>query len=197
MQPLLLASSSKYRHALLAKLGLPFTWAPPEVDESPMENESADALVRRLATAKTHALAAQHSDKLIIGSDQVAVLEGRIIGKPHTRERAITQLQSASGKSVIFKTGLCLLNAQTGRQQIVVEEFKVNFNTLSNAQIEHYLDYEEPFDCAGSFKCEGLGIALFSRLEGKDPNSLVGLPLISLVAMLRNEGIDPLLMAAH
>jgi len=195
MQPILLASSSTYRRELLARLGLPFAWANPDIDESPLAHENADDLVKRLALAKAKALAADYPTHLIIGSDQVAVLGDQMIGKPHTYERAFVQLHSASGSQVIFKTGLCLLNASTGESQVTVEEFKVEFRELSNDQIHHYLTYEQPYDCAGSFKCEGLGIALFSKLSGDDPNTLIGLPLIRLVDMLKEEGVDPLLLA--
>lgn len=201
MQPILLASSSPYRRELLARLGLTFEWASPDIDESPLSNEdgeideSADALVARLSLAKAKALAAEYPNHLIIGSDQVAVLGNQIIGKPHTYERAFTQLCNASGNQVIFKTGLCLLNASIGQSQVRIEEFKVEFRELSDNQIHHYLTYEQPYDCAGSFKCEGLGIALFSKLSGDDPNTLIGLPLIRLVDMLKAEGVDPLLLA--
>lgn len=201
MQPILLASSSTYRRELLTRLGLAFEWASPDIDERPLLNEcgeideSADALVARLSLAKVKALASAYPSHLIIGSDQVAVLGDQIIGKPHTYERAFTQLRSASGNQVIFKTGLCLLNANNGQSQVRIEEFKVEFRDLSDDQIHHYLTYEQPYDCAGSFKCEGLGIALFSKLSGDDPNTLIGLPLIRLVDMLKAEGVDPLLLA--
>jgi MAF protein len=201
MQPILLASSSTYRRELLTRLGLPFGWASPDIDESPLldestgTDESADALVARLSVAKAKALASVYPEHLIIASDQVAVLGDQIIGKPHTYERAFTQLRNASGNQVIFKTGLCLLNASSGQSQVSVEEFKVEFRDLSDDQIHHYLTYEQPYDCAGSFKCEGLGVALFSKLSGDDPNSLIGLPLIRLVDMLKAEGVDPLLLA--
>lgn len=195
MRPILLASSSSYRRAILAKLGLAFDWASPDIDESAHANEAPDALVQRLSFEKANALASEHPDKLIIGSDQVAVLGNSIIGKPLTHERAFDQLRNASGKVVTFKTGLCLLNSTTGKAQIAVEDFQVHFRELSDAQIHHYLHYEKPYDCAGSFKSEGLGISLFSKLNGDDPNTLIGLPLIRLIDMLINEGIDPLLLA--
>lgn len=195
MQPILLSSSSPYRRELLAKLGLAFEWSSPNIDESLLPDESADALVARLSAAKAKALTATHPQHLIIGSDQVAVLDEKIIGKPHTHENAVSQLKAASGRKVIFKTGLCLLDAKTGESQVSVEEFTVYFRELSDEQIHHYLTFEQPYDCAGSFKCEGLGIALFSKLTGDDPNTLVGLPLIRLVDMLQNAGIDPLLLA--
>lgn len=201
MQPILLASSSRYRHDLLARLGLPFKWASPNIDESSLLNEhgaineSADQLVARLSLAKAQALVTEYPDHFIIGSDQVAVLNNQIIGKPFTYERAFAQLHAASGNQVIFKTGLCLLDAITGESQVSVEEFTVYFRELSDEQIHHYLICEKPYDCAGSFKCESLGIALFSKLSGDDPNTLVGLPLIRLADMLRHVGIDPLLLA--
>lgn len=201
MQPILLASSSSYRRELLARIGLVFEWASPNIDESVLlndngeANESADDLVARLSLAKASALAAKYPNHLIIGSDQAAVLGDQIIGKPHTYERAFTQLRNASGNQLVFKTGLCLLNASTGQAHLRVEEFKVEFRELSDDQIHNYLVYEQPYDCAGSFKCEGLGIALFSKLSGDDPNTLIGLPLIRLVDMLKAEGVDPLLLA--
>lgn len=192
MQPLLLASSSSYRRAILAKLGLPFTWDSPAIDESAQTGESADQLVRRLSLAKAKALAAAHPTSLIIGSDQVATLDRQIIGKPLTHQRACAQLRAASGRELIFKTGLCLLNSQTGQAQIAVETYSVIFRELSDQQIDRYLLLEKPYDCAGSFKAEGLGICLFDKLSGDDPNTLIGLPLIRLVQMLAREGIDPL-----
>ena len=195
MQPILLASSSTYRRELLTRLGLTFEWASPDIDEDSILDESADALVARLSVAKAKALASVYPEHLIIASDQVAVLGDQIIGKPHTYERAFTQLRNASGNQVIFKTGLCLLNASSGQSQVSVEEFKVEFRDLSDDQINYYLTYEQPYDCAGSFKCEGLGIALFSKLNGDDPNTLIGLPLIRLVDMLKVEGVDPLLLS--
>ncbi len=195
MQPILLASRSPYRRQLLSKLGLPFEWASPNVDEAPFINESANELVVRLAGDKARDLAANHAHHLIIGSDQVAVLDSKILGKPHSYERAFTQLKAASGKRVIFKTGLCLLNTATNKVQVSVEEFNVFFRELSDEQIHNYLIYETPYDCAGSFKCEGLGTALFTKLSGDDPNTLIGLPLIRLVELLKCEGVDPLVLA--
>jgi MAF protein len=195
MQPILLASSSPYRRELLSKLALPFEWASPNVDETPLINEIADELVIRLARDKAQALAADYPRHLIIGSDQAAVLGSLILGKPRNYERAFAQLKAANGKHVIFKTGLSLLNTLTNQTQICVEEFGVFFRELSDEQIHSYLIYETPYDCAGSFKCEGLGIALFNKLSGDDPNTLIGLPLIKLSEMLRREGVDPLLLA--
>lgn len=195
MQPILLASSSLYRRELLTRLGLAFEYASPDIDEIPLLQESADALVSRLSLAKASELAARYPQHLIIGSDQVAVLDSQITGKPHSYERAFEQLRAASGKEVIFKTGVCLLDARTGQSQVGVEEFTVYFRKLNDEQIHHYLAYEQPYDCAGSFKCEGLGIALFKELKGADPSTLIGLPLIRLVDMLTNVGIDPLIFA--
>ena len=193
MQNILLASSSTYRRQLLSRLGLAFNYHSPDIDETASPEEAADELVARLAQAKARTLAPLYQNTLIIGSDQVAVLEGKIMGKPHTYERAFSQLHAASGKTVLFKTGLCLLNTTTGRAQLAVEEFSVCFRSLTNEQICAYLNREQPYDCAGSFKCEGLGIALFTSMQGSDPNTLIGLPLIRLVDMLIKEGVDPLL----
>ncbi len=190
--PLVLGSTSPFRRALLERLGLPFLTAAPEVDESRLPDEPPEALVARLARAKAEAVAARHPQALIIGSDQVAVIDGDILGKPGDHANAVRQLTAASGRSVVFHTGLCLLNAANGRAQSCVEPFHVVFRRLSPAQIEGYLRHETPYNCAGSFKSEGLGIALFERLEGDDPNSLIGLPLIRLTAMLAAEGCDVL-----
>ncbi len=194
MSQIVLASTSLYRKALLEKLGLPFVCAAPDIDETPDDGESASELVSRLAIAKARSLAGRYPDSLIIGSDQVCVLEGAITGKPHTRENAIRQLQQASGRRITFYTGLALLNSATTRLQCVVEPFDVYFRALSVREIERYVDCEQPFDCAGSFKSEGLGITLFDRLSGRDPNTLVGLPLITLLELLREEGVNPLLL---
>lgn len=190
MLPLVLASSSPYRRELLARLRLPFTWSAPDIDESRRANEDAEALVRRLSQEKAQALSATHPQHLIIGSDQVAVLGTQILGKPHTLERACEQLMAASGNSVVFLTGLTLLNSATGQQQTDCVPFTVHFRPLSEAQIMRYLIAEQPFDCAGSFKAEGLGISLFRSTEGSDSTSLIGLPLIRLVDMLLANGID-------
>ena len=190
MLPLLLASSSVYRRELLARLQLPFTCSSPDIDESPLAGESATELVRRLAQAKAQALAASHPGHLIIGSDQVAVLDGKIIGKPHTFDKAREQLLAASGASVTFLTGLALLNSQSGHCQLDCIPFTVHMRTLDPASVERYLRAEQPYDCAGSFKAEGLGVSLFQRTEGPDATSLVGLPLIRLVDMLLKEGVQ-------
>ncbi|PTS83469.1 septum formation inhibitor Maf [Pseudomonas sp. HMWF032] len=190
MLPLVLASSSPYRRELLNRLRLPFTWSAPQINETQHANEGAEALVRRLSQEKAQALSGTHPQHLIIGSDQVAVLGSQILGKPHTLERACEQLLAASGNSVTFLTGLSLLNSATGQQQTDCVPFTVHFRPLSEAQIVRYLSTEQPFDCAGSFKAEGLGISLFSSTEGSDSNSLIGLPLIRLVDMLQANGID-------
>ena len=190
MQKLILGSTSPFRKELLSRLQVDFTTASPEIDESQDKGETPEQLVTRLAQQKARAVAHNHPDALIIGSDQVATIEGRILGKPGDRENAIEQLMLASGKRVAFYTGLCLLNSASGHIQCCCEPFYVHFRQLGQKQIERYLDIEQPYICAGSFKSEGLGIALFSKLEGDDPNALIGLPLIRLVAMLENEGIS-------
>jgi len=177
---------------LLEKLGLDFLTDSPRIDESRRPNEPPQVLVLRLAEAKARAVAERHPDALIIGSDQVACIDGEILGKPGDRTRAITQLEQASGRCVVFQTGLCLFDARTDRAQTLVEPFHVHFRALSRRRIEGYLDREQPYDCAGSFKSEGLGIALFERLEGEDPNTLIGLPLIRLIPLLEASGIHPL-----
>ncbi|MBK1633742.1 septum formation inhibitor Maf [Thiohalocapsa halophila] len=193
---LVLASTSPFRRELLARLGLPFDIAAPDVDEAQRPGEGAKGLVLRLAESKARAVADQFPDALVIGSDQVAGLadepDGAILGKPGTRERAIEQLTRASGRTVVFRTGLCLLRTADARVQTACELFKVHFRTLTKAQIEAYIDREQPLGCAGSFKSEGLGITLFERLEGDDPNALIGLPLIRLVDMLAAAGVEVL-----
>jgi len=185
--PLVLASTSKYRAELLSRLRVPFQTAAPQVDESPLPGENTHDIALRLAEAKARAVASRFPDALIIGSDQVADLDGQPIGKPGTRERAVAQLQAVSGKSVVFHTALALFNAATGRLQIRVVPTTVSFRQLGAQSIHRYLDLEPAFDCAGSAKSEGLGIALIAALEGSDPNALVGLPLIALTDMLLAE----------
>lgn len=185
---LVLASTSPYRKTLLEKLQLPFETVSPEIDETSLPDESPEQLVARLAESKAKAAAAKFSHALIIGSDQVAVVEGKIVGKPGNHDNAVAQLKRASGKRVVFLTGLCVYNTASQRSQVEVVPFSVVFRQLTETQIEHYLQREQPYNCAGSFKSEGLGIALFERLEGDDPNTLIGLPLIRLVRMLENEG---------
>lgn len=191
MTPLLLASSSLYRRELLARLKLPFVWQSPDVDECPYPNEAPEELVRRLAQAKAKALyPSAQADQLIIGSDQVAVLEGKILGKPGHFDQAKAQLQAASGQMLSFFTGLAVLNSRTNQVQLEHTIFKVYFRPLSEAEIERYLHLEQPYDCAGSFKAEGLGVSLFQKTEGEDSTSLIGLPLIKLTELLRKEGIN-------
>ena len=192
---LILASSSPFRQTLLSKLGLEFSVQSPDIDESRKLGESPEQLVYRLAQDKAQEVAkSQHG--LIIASDQVATLQDGlgaqdvVLGKPHTHENAIKQLSACSGNVVTFVTSLCLLNTNSGNIQTIVETYKVIFKTLKPEQIENYLKKEQPYNCAGSFKSEGLGISLFSSLEGKDPNTLIGLPLIQLIKLLENEGID-------
>lgn len=192
MSSVVLASTSPFRRMLLEKLGIPFISAAPEVDETPVPGESARQLVTRLAQAKAQALAERYPEHLIIGSDQVCVLDGEIAGKPHTAERAMAQLMQARGHVVTFYTGLALLNSANGQLQIECEPFDVHFRHLTESEIQRYVEREQPLNCAGSFKSEGLGIALFEKLDGRDPNTLVGLPLIALCRMLINEGCNPL-----
>lgn len=192
MQPIILGSSSPYRSELLAKLKLPFTTASPNIDESPLMGESPAQLVLRLAENKARKVAETNLSALVIGSDQVAVLDGEILGKPGTAENAVKQLLATSGKTVTFLTGLALYNAANQQMQSIVEPFEVRFRSLSETQIRRYVDLEQPFDCAGSFKSEGLGISLFSEFRGSDPNSLIGLPLIRLTDMLAAQDVNVL-----
>jgi MAF protein len=199
-QPLLLASSSIYRQQLLAKLQLPFDCASPDIDESLLANETPHEYVQRLAIEKAKALKDEFPNHIIIGSDQCAVLEidsgtngqQKILGKPHTIENAVKQLTDCSGKKVTFLTGLCCFNSKSQQTLALVEPFSVHFRSLTETQIRRYIEQEMPLDCAGSFKSEGLGIRLFSALEGRDPNSLIGLPLIALVDLLEKMGIEVL-----
>ncbi|AHK21601.1 septum formation inhibitor Maf [Yersinia similis] len=192
MPQLVLASTSSYRRALLEKLQLPFITDAPETDETPHAGESAEALVQRLASAKAQALAGRYPQHLIIGSDQVCVIDGKITGKPLQYSNAVKQLQQASGQCVTFYTGLALLNTANNSINCTCETFDVYFRTLSQAEIDGYLLREQPWNCAGSFKSEGLGITLFERLAGRDPNTLIGLPLIALTQMLIEQGMNPL-----
>lgn len=192
VRKLLLASTSPYRRAILEKTGLPFSCAAPLIDETAFNEETADQLVKRLAESKARALAEKFPNHLIIGSDQACVINGEITGKPHTFEKAVKQLQQASGKSVTFYTGLSLLDSHSGQAQTLCEIFEVTFRELSDEEIKGYLSLEQPFDCAGSFKCEGLGISLFEKLTGRDPNTLIGMPLIALLELLRSKNINPL-----
>lgn len=185
---LVLASGSPYRAELLGRLRLPFTQAGPDVDERHHPGETPPDYVRRLAETKARAIDAGPT-ALVIGSDQAAVLDGRVLGKPGDRAGAIRQLEDAAGKTVTFQTGLCLLDTATGRAMTDVVRYAVTFRALSRAQIERYVDADAPFDCAGSFKAESLGITLFRRMAGDDPTALVGLPLIRLVDFLTEAGV--------
>jgi MAF protein len=187
---LVLASTSPFRKELLARLNIPFETFSPDVDETRLDGESAEDLVIRLSEAKAGAGAAAFPDALIIGSDQVAVVNGDVLGKPGNHENARGQLARLSGQEVSFLTGLCLFDTASGILRLDMVPFHVNFRVLREDQIERYLRYEQPYDCAGSFKSEGLGISLFESMRGDDPNALVGLPLIRLVSWLNEAGTD-------
>lgn len=189
---LILGSSSPYRKALLEKLGLPFRCFSPDVDERRQPDEAAEQMVKRLAVSKARKAAETYPKALIIGSDQAAVLDSDVVGKPRDHADAVQQLLAASGREVKLYTGLCLFNAAAGTYQASVESYSVVFRHLNEQQIERYLEKDQPYNCAGSLKSEALGIALLSKLQGDDPNTLIGLPLIRLVEMLQAEGIDPL-----
>ena len=190
MHNLILASSSPYRRQLLSKLGLNFQCHSPAIDETPLADETAPQLALRLAIEKAQAVAEQFPSAIIIGSDQVASVNNQILNKPGNHDNAKLQLLSCSGHTTTFYTGLALLNSDTGALHTAVEPFTAHFRKLSIEAIENYLQREQPYDCAGSFKVEGLGIALFERLEGDDPNSLIGLPLIQLINLLKKEGVE-------
>ena len=190
MPRLILASSSVYRRALLERLGLPFECAAPAIDEAPQSGETAEQLTQRLALSKAQTLASRFPRHLIIGSDQALMLDGQPVSKPGSHAAATEQLERCSGRTLRFSTGLCLLNSASGDYQLACEPFDVSFRKLDSDSIERYLRSEHPYDCAGSFKMEGLGITLFHALNGDDPNSLIGLPLIRLCEMLRNEGLQ-------
>jgi len=191
-QKLVLASTSPFRKQLLEKLHIDFSTANPQVNEDELPGETAIQLVERLAIAKAKAVTNDFPDSLIIGSDQVCLNNGQILGKPGNFDNAFKQLKAASGQHVTFYTGLALVNSVTGEVQSLVEPYDVYFRELSDEMITNYLHKEEPYNCAGSFKSEGFGISLFSRFEGKDPNSLIGLPLISLIEMLEKESFEVL-----
>ena len=190
MPRLVLASTSPFRRELLGRLQIPFEAVAPEVDESPLPHESPAATAERLSLAKARAVVSRFPDALIIGSDQVAFLGDKRFGKPGSRDNAFAQLRSMSGRSVIFHTGLCLLNATNGRVHLRGIPTEVRFRELSDIEIRSYLDKEDALNCAGSARSEGLGISLLEHLRGDDPNALVGLPLIALCAMLRAEGVQ-------
>ncbi|HSJ47551.1 MAG TPA: Maf family nucleotide pyrophosphatase [Gammaproteobacteria bacterium] len=186
---IVLASTSPFRRELLSRLAIPFEIVSPEVDESPLPGETPEAMVQRLSEAKARAGAAQFPRALVIGSDQVAVVDGEVLGKPGDHERARAQLQKLSGRTVSFLTGLCLYNAASEMAETRLVPFRVRFRTLDEARIERYLRREQPYNCAGSFKSEGLGITLFKAMEGDDPTSLIGLPLITLTSLLAKAGV--------
>ena len=187
---LVLASTSPYRRELLTRLGLPFYTASPATDETPLPGEAPAATALRLSEAKARAVANVFPGALIIGSDQVACLGEMIFGKPGTHENAVRQLQAMRGRTIIFHTGLCLYDTRNGRAEVRDVQTHVSFRDLSDAEIERYLRKEQPYNCAGSAKSEGLGIALLSSMQGDDPNALIGLPLIALCEMLRSAGVD-------
>ncbi|ELA9371676.1 septum formation inhibitor Maf [Vibrio parahaemolyticus] len=186
---LVLASTSPFRKQLLEKLSVPFTCLSPQCDETPFPNETPLDLVQRLAIGKATSCDTDQ-DSLVIGSDQVCVIDGKIVGKPLNRENAINQLLAQSGKAITFYTGLAVYNSVTNLTEVGYDTFEVHFRNLNREQIERYVDREEPFYCAGSFKSEGMGICLFEKLVGKDPNTLVGLPLIDLIDMLQKQGFE-------
>jgi len=189
-QKLILASSSPYRQELLARLGLPFDAISPEIDESLLDGELPQETALRLAQLKAKKVAESHPDALVIGCDQVATLDGIQLGKPMTHENAVKQLQYQRGRRVTFHSALCLYNALTKHMQAEVVPYDVEFRNLTDAQIENYLRIEEPYNCAGSAKSEGLGIAVIASMTGSDPNALIGLPLIKLITMLQNEEVN-------
>jgi septum formation protein len=190
--PLILGSTSRYRRELLERLRLPFLVEAPQVDETPLPGEAPAALAQRLALAKARAVAALHPQAVVIGSDQVADLDGRPLGKPGSHERAVAQLRRLSGQTVIFQTALAVVCQATGFEQSDIAAVRVVFRELSEAEIERYLRAEQPYDCAGSAKSEGLGIALLERIDNDDPTALVGLPLIRTCRMIRAAGVHVL-----
>lgn len=189
-RPLILASTSRYRRELLQRLQLPFTVEPPEVDEAPLAAERPSGTALRLAEAKARAVAARHRSALVIGSDQVADCDGEPIGKPGDAKRAAALLRRLSGRTVVFHTGVALVEAASGRTQSACIDVESTFRTLSASEIDAYVSREQPFDCAGAVKSEALGIVLFERIQSTDPTALIGLPLIAVANMLRNEGVD-------
>ena len=189
-QPIILASSSEFRRELLLKLEIPFNCISPLIDETPLKDEKPQNTALRLAQEKAKKIGVEYPDALIIGCDQVATFDGIQLGKPINHENATKQLQLMRGREVIFHSALCLLNARTGNMQAEVVPYIVCYRHLNDEQIENYLNKEQPYQCAGSAKSEGLGIALIERMTGEDPNALIGLPLIKLVTMLQNEGVN-------
>ena len=197
MKTIVLGSTSPFRKVLLEKLNLPFECAKPNIDETVQVDEAPQALVKRLAKEKAKAVTSEFPNALIIGSDQVAVCDNEILGKPHNFENAIKQLTKFSDKAVTFYTGLCVYDSKTEKVTALVEPFTVHFNKLTITEITNYLNAEQPYNCAGSFKSEGLGICLFKKLEGDDPNTLIGLPLIKLVSLFKQHGLDVLAEQAN
>ncbi len=189
---IVLASSSPSRIAIMQQLGFPFEKRSPEIDESRQAGESVPAMVQRLAIEKAQAVAPHYPDALIIGSDQVAEIDGEVAGKPHVHDRALEQLMQVSGQVIDFHNGLCLLNAHSGTTHVKLNTVRVHFKIFTRAQADLYLRLDTPYACAGSIKIEGRGIALIQRIDSKDPYSLVGLPLIDLVDLLAEEGVDVL-----
>lgn len=189
---LVLASGSRYRKELLQRLGLPFSVALPGIDETSLPGESPPMLTLRLAEAKARAVAAAHPGSLIIGSDQVAECGGNAVGKPRDRAHALEQLRAMRGRSIVFHTGLALLNSASDRLQTALVDVVCTFRTLEDADLESYLDQDRPLDCAGAVRVETLGIALFTRVASDDPTALIGLPLIKLTDMLQAEGVSVL-----
>ncbi len=187
---LVLASSSPFRKALLDKLHLQFETDSPDIDETPLAEESIESMVKRLSEAKAKALSAKHPNALIIGSDQSAALNGKVLHKPGSYDVAFEQLKAASGQSITFYTGLCLYNSKNKTAETICEPFVVKFRQLTDSEIKNYLIQEEPYNCAGSFKSEALGISLFESMQGNDPNTLIGLPLIALCKMLKENGMS-------
>jgi septum formation protein len=190
--PLVLASTSRYRRELLERLRLPFEVVAPDVDETPRAGEAPAALAGRLALAKAQAVARQRPGAVVIGSDQVADLDGLPIGKPHTHERALAQLRAMSGREVQFHTAVAVVRRGIGFERTLLAPVRVRFRVLADAEIEAYLRTEQPYDCAGSAKAEALGIALLAAIDSDDPTALIGLPLIRTCALLREAGLDPL-----
>ncbi len=187
---LILGSTSRYRRELLERLRVPFDVVSPDVDETPLAGEAPQALATRLALAKAKAVAALHPNAVVIGSDQVADLNGEPLGKPGTHERAVVQLQRMRGQTVIFQTAVSVVCVESQFEQTELAQIKVRFRELSDAEIEAYLRAEEPYDCAGSAKSEGLGIALLDAIDNDDPTALIGLPMIRTARLLRAAGID-------
>ncbi|WP_294844967.1 nucleoside triphosphate pyrophosphatase [uncultured Gilliamella sp.] len=192
---IILASTSLSRKKVLEKLAIPFECVPPVCDETPLPGESAEQLVVRLAKLKAQSLVAKYPNSLIIGSDQVGVLNDQIVGKPHTVENARIQLKKSSGNTFYFFTGMTVIDTQSMQSTTICEPFKVTFRHLTDAEIDAYIAKEMPLQCAGSFKCDELGITLFDKLEGNDINSLIGLPLITLNKIMIKMGHNPLLIA--